>query len=104
VLYLGVEVLEFKNKCLLSKWLFKILNEEGVWQELIQNKYLHSKILAQMKYNAYGSPFFWKGLLKVKNMTFFGHGRFQVGNGLQTCSWEDSWLGNKPLSSNEKRF
>jgi hypothetical protein len=36
---LGVEVLEIKNKCILSIWLFKILNEEGVWQELIQNKH-----------------------------------------------------------------
>ena len=43
---LGVEVLELKNKCLLSKWLFKLLNEEGVWQELIQNKYLRDKTLA----------------------------------------------------------
>jgi hypothetical protein len=28
---LGIEVLELKNKCLLSKWIFKILNEQGVW-------------------------------------------------------------------------
>jgi hypothetical protein len=28
---LGIEVLDIKNKCLLSKWLFKILHEEGVW-------------------------------------------------------------------------
>ena len=32
---LGIEVLELKNKCLLSKWLFKLLNEQDVWQELI---------------------------------------------------------------------
>jgi hypothetical protein len=29
---LGVEVLEIKNKCLLRKWLFKRLTEEGIWQ------------------------------------------------------------------------
>lgn len=28
---LGIEDLEVKNKCLLSKWLFKLLTEEGVW-------------------------------------------------------------------------
>jgi hypothetical protein len=28
---LGIEVLELKNKCLLSKWLFKLLSEEGMW-------------------------------------------------------------------------
>jgi hypothetical protein len=31
---LGIEVLETKNRCLLCKWLFKLMNEEGVWQEL----------------------------------------------------------------------
>jgi hypothetical protein len=28
---LGIKVLDIKNKCLHSKWLVKILNEEGVW-------------------------------------------------------------------------
>jgi hypothetical protein len=31
---LGIEVLETKNWCLLCKWLFKLMNEEGIWQEL----------------------------------------------------------------------
>jgi hypothetical protein len=43
-----IDLLKVKNKCLLSKWLFKLLNEEGVWQELLRNKYLHSKSLAQV--------------------------------------------------------
>jgi hypothetical protein len=34
---LGVEVSDVKNKCLLKKWLFKILNEESVWQKLLHN-------------------------------------------------------------------
>jgi hypothetical protein len=40
---LRFEVLEIKNKCLLRKWLYKLLTEQGVWQELLRNKYLHSK-------------------------------------------------------------
>jgi hypothetical protein len=28
---LGIEVLDIKNNCLLSKWLFKIINEDGMW-------------------------------------------------------------------------
>jgi hypothetical protein len=28
--YLGIEVRELQNKCLLAKWLFKILNKQGV--------------------------------------------------------------------------
>jgi hypothetical protein len=29
---LGIKVLKLKNKCLLSKWLFKLLLEEAIWQ------------------------------------------------------------------------
>jgi hypothetical protein len=32
---LGIDVLELKNKILLYKWLFKLLNEVGVWQEFV---------------------------------------------------------------------
>jgi hypothetical protein len=66
---LGIEVLELKNKCLLAKWLFKLLYEQGVWQELIQNKYLHSKTLSQVMAKPTDSPF-WKGLMKVKEDFF----------------------------------
>jgi hypothetical protein len=87
---LGVEVLEHKNKCLLIKWLFKIINEEGVWQELFQNKYLHSKSLTQVKLNAFDSPF-WKSILKVRHDSF-SRGHFLVGKKLTTSFWEDTWL------------
>jgi hypothetical protein len=43
---LGIEVLDIKNRCLLSKWLLKLLSEEGVWQEMLSNKYLGSKTLS----------------------------------------------------------
>jgi hypothetical protein len=45
---LGIELLDIKNNCLLSKWLFKIINEEGMWQELLCNKYLKRKKLAKV--------------------------------------------------------
>jgi hypothetical protein len=37
---LGILNLEIQNKCLLSKWLYKLLNEEGMWQSLLRQKYL----------------------------------------------------------------
>jgi hypothetical protein len=46
-----------KNKSLLSKWLFKLLNEEGVWQELLQNKNFHSKMLSQVEAKPLDSSF-----------------------------------------------
>jgi hypothetical protein len=63
---LGIEVLELKNKCLLSKWLFKLLSEEGMWQQLLFNKYLKNKTLAQVEAKPTDSSF-WKGLMHVKN-------------------------------------
>ena len=54
---LGIEVLEIKNRCLLSKWLYKLLNEEGVWQELLTNKYLGDKMLSQVQVKPNDSPF-----------------------------------------------
>jgi hypothetical protein len=34
------------NTSLLRKWIYKLMNEEGVWQELLQNKYLKTKTLS----------------------------------------------------------
>jgi hypothetical protein len=34
---LGILDLDIQNKCLLSKWLYKLMNEDGVWQQLLQN-------------------------------------------------------------------
>jgi hypothetical protein len=42
---LGIEVLEIKNSYLLSKWLYKLLSEERLWQQLLKNKYLRICIL-----------------------------------------------------------
>jgi hypothetical protein len=54
---LGIEILDIKNRCLLRKWLFKILLEECVWQELLSNKYLGSKTLLQVQVKSTDSPF-----------------------------------------------
>jgi hypothetical protein len=63
---LGIEVLELKNKCLISKWLFKLLNKQAVvWQELICNKYIHSKTLSQVTAKPMDSSFY-KGILNLK--------------------------------------
>ena len=94
---LGIEMLEIKNQCLLSKWLFKLLHEKGVWQELLTNKYLGGKTLSQVTIKPSDSPF-WKGILKFQR-DFFANGSFTIGNGQGTRFWEDAWLGDTPLSS-----
>jgi hypothetical protein len=74
--------LDIKNKCLLSKWFFKLLSEEGVWQELLSNKYLGSKSLLQVQVKPTDSPF-WKGIMRVKD-DFFRRGSFVVRDGMKT--------------------
>uniref|UniRef100_A0A8I7B4Q7 Reverse transcriptase zinc-binding domain-containing protein n=1 Tax=Hordeum vulgare subsp. vulgare TaxID=112509 RepID=A0A8I7B4Q7_HORVV len=94
---MGIENSEVKNRCLLSKWLFRLSTEtEGMWFQILKNKYLHSKTLAQVKVRPEDSPF-WKGLMKVK-VTFFQRVRFVVGDGASTRFWEDTWLGDTPLA------
>jgi hypothetical protein len=63
----------------LEQMLFKIINEEGMWQELICNKFLKTKNLAKVQAKPTDSPF-WKGLMSQKE-TFFKFGSFLVGNG-----------------------
>jgi hypothetical protein len=66
---LRIEVLDIKNICLLCKWLFKLLSEEGVWQELLKNKYLRGKTLSQVQAKPTDSPF-WKGIMGSKMISF----------------------------------
>jgi hypothetical protein len=74
--------LELQNKCLLSKWLFSLVNSEGQWQQLIKNKYLRSKTITQVTRKP-GDSQFWRGLMNVKE-DFFNMGTFNVYDGRQT--------------------
>jgi hypothetical protein len=62
---LCIEVLASKNRCLLGKWLFKLLTEDGVWQELLLNKYIKYKTLSQVEVKPTDFPF-WKVLMRMK--------------------------------------
>ena len=95
---LGIENLEVKNRCLLSKWLYKLaLETEATWAQILRSKYLQSKTLSQVTMRPNDSPF-WKGLMRIK-ATFFNRTRFIVGNGIDTRFWEDMWLGDAPLAT-----
>jgi hypothetical protein len=45
---LGID-LDIHNKCLVSKWIFKHANEEGLWKEILKNKYLNGTTLSQVE-------------------------------------------------------
>jgi hypothetical protein len=86
-----------KNRCLLSKWLYKLSVEtDAIRAQILRNKYLQSKTLSQMTVRPTDSPF-WKGLMRVKSV-FFNRTKFVVGNGTTTRFWKDTWLGETPLA------
>ncbi|VAH70650.1 unnamed protein product [Triticum turgidum subsp. durum] len=89
---LGIQDLEIKNIALLSKWVYKLLSENGVWQEIIRNKYVGSNAISQVHWKP-GDSHFWSGLMKAKEL-FFQFGTFSVRDGSQVRFWEDTWLGN----------
>ena len=87
--------LKVQNKCILSKWLFRLTNEDDIWQQILRNKYLKSKTLTQVEKKP-GDSQFWSGLMSVKQ-EFLNWMMFKVQNGKQTRFWEDKWLGNSAL-------
>ena len=76
--------------------MYKLISEQGIWQELLHSKYLRTKTLAEVQAKPMDSPF-WKGLMQVKD-SFFVRGVFKVGNGAITRFWEYIWLGDVPLA------
>ena len=55
---LGIKNLEAKNRCLLSKWLFRLSTDaEGTWIQILRNKYHQFQTLAQVTTRPNDSPF-----------------------------------------------
>jgi len=92
---LGILNLELQNECLLSKWLFKLINEDGVWQELLRKKYLKDKTIGEAYWKP-GDSHFLSGLMKIKDR-FLGLSTFVLHNGTSTWFWKDKWLGDCTL-------
>ncbi|WVZ79833.1 LOW QUALITY PROTEIN: hypothetical protein U9M48_027365, partial [Paspalum notatum var. saurae] len=88
---LGILDLNTKNSALLSKWLYKLLISDGTWQQLLCNKYIGSKPLAQVEWKIGDSH-----LMKVK-LDFLRFGTFRVMHGSQVIFLEDIWLDGAPL-------
>ena len=94
----GVQDLQVKNDALLSKWLFKLLTEDGVWQTLF-HKYLGQEALSQAYWKP-GDSHFWFGLMAVKKHVFH-FGSLLIKDGSEICFWEDMWLGNATLQEQD---
>jgi hypothetical protein len=76
---LGILNIDVQNKCLLSKWLFKLINEEGLWQNILKRKYLKTQTITHVQKKP-GDSHVWSGLMNVKD-SFLNLGHFQLNNG-----------------------
>jgi hypothetical protein len=63
---LGTIDLGIQNKGLLSKWIFKLANEEGFSQDMLKKKYFKEMTLSQVVIKK-GDSQFWLGLMEVKS-------------------------------------
>ena len=48
---MGITDLDVQNVCILSKWLYKLINEDGLGQQLLKKKYMKNKTLSQVLNN-----------------------------------------------------
>jgi hypothetical protein len=92
---MGIMNIDIQNQCLLSKWLYKLINEQGIWQDILRTKYIKDKAIEQVHGKPRDSQF-RAGLMKIKEL-FPGYGTFQLNNGANMRFWEDIWIGNWPL-------
>jgi hypothetical protein len=76
--WLGIHNLEIQNQCILSKWLFKLINEEGLWQTILQKKYLSRYTIGKVERKS-GDSHFWSRLMKAKE-AFPRHKSFILEN------------------------
>lgn len=99
---LGILNLRCINICLLTKWLSKLENFDGLWQTIVRKKYLKRKHLCLIE-KKQGDSQFWKGILETKDL-YFKYIKKVVGNGMSTSFWSDSWNGDTPFCIRYKRL
>jgi hypothetical protein len=76
------------NKSLLCKWLWKLENTQGIWQKILDRKYLANQVLAQARMG-HGCSHFWHSLMSVSDIFQQYSERVMMG-GEKTLFWEDN--------------
>jgi hypothetical protein len=89
---LGIQNIEIWNKYLLSKWQFKLINEDSLWQKIIRKKYLAVQTIGKVQKKP-GDSQFRARLMNAKS-DFLRYRSFQIQNGRQIRFQEDKWLEN----------
>jgi hypothetical protein len=90
----GIMNIDIQNQCLLSKWWYKLMNEHGIRQDLLRQKYMQDKAIGQIRRKLEDSQF-WSDIMSVKEL-FLRFGTFQLNTRANIRFWEDIWVGNRP--------
>ncbi|WVZ49795.1 hypothetical protein U9M48_001122 [Paspalum notatum var. saurae] len=72
---------DWQSEIFLARLEILLLTEDGIWQDLLRKKYLHSKAITQVSKQP-GDSQFWVGLMHVKEQVL-SFGSFKLQNGKQ---------------------
>lgn len=89
---LGIKDIKKMNVSLLTKWWWKLETQSGLWQDIVNAKYMQGMTVSSVKHRLTDSPV-WSDLMKVKHIYLRGR-KIHVKNGKNTLFWLDSWIGD----------
>jgi hypothetical protein len=55
----GIINIDVQNRCLLSKWLFKLINEDEIWQTMLYQKILENQTIMHVQKKSGNSLLDW---------------------------------------------
>jgi hypothetical protein len=99
---LGILNLRWMNISLLTKWLWKLEKEDGLWQTIVKKKYMKGKPLSVLK-KKQGDSQFWRGIMDNKE-EYCKNRKMEIGNGYATSFWMDKWCGDESFCIKYKRL
>jgi hypothetical protein len=94
--------LQKQNSSVLCKWWWKLETEQGLWQDIVKDKYLRNKSVATVTAKFNDSPC-WKSLLKIKNTYLVGR-KVNHRSGNICRHWKDSINDEIPFAFNSLTF
>ncbi|GLJ16687.1 hypothetical protein SUGI_0286580 [Cryptomeria japonica] len=97
---LGTHKISRFNKALMTQTAWNLLSKDVDWSRIFRAKYLgNGDFSSTLKEEGLprGSKI-WNNILSCKDPLSHGM-RWLIGNGSNVLSWEDCWLGEKPLAS-----
>jgi hypothetical protein len=83
------------NVSLLCKWWWMLKTGSGLWQDIVNLKYVKQFPTCDIPNRMQDSPL-WKDLMKVRFIYLMGR-EYKLKNGKRVSFWKDAWLDNNPL-------